>query len=215
MKSSGNTCFFDTIYHLRTHEEVLFYSRFTNIPPEEDQLVRDLLSIEYANECVDYPYTGLVYAGPAYEAEAAGWAAKTIYFALQLMLNRERKEIELEHILPAYAGEITPGAILSADLCLRFLPEILHKTRGIDGEDAIIPVLETHLQIWHYSGIGYSMNTEALDFDVVFSNPCSKQLYMDRMMERRALSLTGIPLLRQEVKNSLGDFSTVLWKEFK
>jgi MoxR-vWA-beta-propeller ternary system protein len=210
MKSPDNTCFFDTIYHLRSHEEVLFYNRFTNIPPEEEFLVKDLLKIEYMNECPDYPF-----AGPAYDEQAACWAAKTVYFALQLMLNREKKGPELKDILPAYAGEITPGAVLSADLCLRFLPEILHKTRAIDGEDALIPVLEAHLQVWHYSGIDYPLNQEALDFDVIFSNPCTKQLYIDRMMERKALLLAEIPLLKQEVKICLGDYGKILWKEFK
>jgi len=210
MISRTPTYFLDAITHLRIHEQIVLYRQLTHVSAAEGESVRQFLETEYRRESLEYP--GIA---PDYDPEAALWAAQLIYFASQLLLYRRNKETELTLILPDYPGEITAGAILSADLCVRFLPEILDKTREIDTEDALAGVLEHHLQTWHYSGIGYPLKKEALSFDIIFREPGLKQAYINRVIGKKSASLAEIPALRQEVMASLGNLGSYFWKELQ
>ena len=198
--------FYNSIFNLRQHEEFTLYDRILVFTPEDETLVQDFLQIEYDTECLHYPF-----AAPAFNRTAALWAAKTTYTSCQLLLSRENREGELTQLLPDYNQVIDAGAILSADVCLRFLPQILLQTQRIDPNDALIAVIEAHLEKWHYSGIGH---TKALiaDDDEIFKNDCLLQLYADRVVSKkdtgRALQL---PLL-QKIRADMGIFKQVFWK---
>lgn len=200
--------FFDTIKNLRAKEEILLYTRLMEVSSEEENLVTQFLEKEYLNECIDYPFTA-----PAYDAKAALWSAKTVYLSGQLLLYREHRETDIKDLLPAYNSKITPSAILSADLCLRFLPDLISNAKMIDAEDILAIILETHLQEFHYSAISIDLTLENLNFDVIISNSCLKQLYVNRVIEKKVSSLANLPLLNQYVKESMGDFSNYFWKE--
>ncbi len=182
----------------------------TNIAASEGQSVIHFLASEYEKECLEYPFIP-----PGYDGKAALWAAQIVFFASQLLLYRRNKDSEITSILPDYPEEITPGAILSADLCLRFLPEISRKAKEIDTDDALVAVLETHLQTWHYSGIGYPLKNDVLSFDIIFSDKCLKQVYINRIIEQKSVLLAGIPLLKREVMASMGNFGHYFWKELQ
>lgn len=202
--------FYDSIYHLRTHEELILYDRMLHFPPADELLVTEFLAIEYEAERLNYPFRP-----PAFNGVAAFWAAKTIYTVCRLILYREDKADDLPGLLPAFSGEITPAAILSADLCLRFLPQVLSETRYIDPDDPLIPVAARHLELWHYSGIGYPLETDRLDFRPVQADGCLQQLYTDRVMKRKDLRRSAIPWLHEKIAAVAGIYAPQLWKEFK
>ncbi|MGC4104125.1 hypothetical protein [Ferruginibacter sp.] len=202
--------FYNTINHLRINEEIILYDRVLHFLPEDEEMVKDLLKIEYETESTAYPFTA-----PAYNATAALWAAKTIYTACQLILYRENKEEELPQLLPAYTGDMDAAAMLSADLCLRFLPQVLTTTRHIDPEDALIQLLEKHLLQWHYSAIGHGLEKTITEDDIIFTDNCLQQLYIDRVIQQKDMQLALQPLLQQKIKAAMGIYASLFWKEFK
>ncbi|MGG9962274.1 hypothetical protein [Ferruginibacter sp. SUN106] len=200
--------FYNTIFHLRHHEEIILYDRVLNFVPEDEALVKELLAIEYETEVLNYPFTP-----PPFNATAALWAAKTTYTTCQLILYRENKADELPQLLPVYEGAIDASAILSADLCLRFLPQVLKDTKNIDPDDALIVLAEGHLQQWHYSGIGYPAKTALINLNSVAENDCVLQLYTDRVIQKKDVQRAQLPLLHQKIKAAMGMYSSRFWKE--
>lgn len=200
--------FFDTISNLRTKQEMILYDKVLVSNSEEDALVKDFLQIEHETEALNHPFESLKFDG-----DAALWAAKTVYTACQILLYREHKEADLQLLLPNYPNEISAKAMLSADLCLRFLPQVLEETIRIDPDDALCPILENMLDRWHFSSIGMKINSENIDFSLIFSNLCLQQLYVDRVIERKDYKRAKMPELIEKVKSVLGNYTKHFWKE--
>jgi hypothetical protein len=202
--------FLRMLKHLREKEEVMLYGHLIRIP-EKDQLeAQQFLSSEYARESFDYPYQA-----PAFDEKAAMWAAKIVYTGAQLMLYRENKSAELEALLPAYDGAVSTRAMLSADICLRFVPPMLVQLKMIDAEDKLISILENILHTWHYSGVNYPLETEKLDFTTVSSDPCLLQLYANRVVEHKKLKLAEHAALKEIISGSLGMYAGEFWRDIK
>lgn len=208
MNTLANHYFLDTIYHLRNEEAMLLHSRLVPGSEEEEALVADFLELEYRNECLDYPGTS-----PEYDGAAAIWGARTVYVASQLLLYRENRSDELPLLLPAYGGNRTAGAILSADICLRFLPDILQQAKLIDPDDSLAILLENHLLSWHYSGIGYPLPAEQLNMALVLNNATLQQLYVNRVIARKRRQLALLPALQPLVMAAMGNFANHFWKD--
>ncbi|WP_163408199.1 hypothetical protein [Flavobacterium ajazii] len=206
--SKTKTPFLDTIYHLRTIEQVILYDKIIVISKEEENEAVLFLETEYEKEILEYPGTT-----PGFNTQAALWAAKTVYLAAQLLLHREHKISELDAILPDYEKEFDASAVLSADLCLRFLPQILDEIRRIDPEDLIIPILEKHLSRFHYSAIGSDLNLENIRFDILQANDCLLQLYIDRIVHRRAIRWTQSDFIKKQLEIGFGDYQKLFWAE--
>jgi hypothetical protein len=208
MTATVTDYFLQTLYTLRNREEILLYEHAVLVPAAELELAAAFLETEYDNECLGYPGKA-----PAFDAAAATWAAQTVYIAAQLLLYRKDREADLPAMLPAYEGAVTPGAILSADICLRFLPDVVQMAGNIDADDILITILEAHLQHWHYSAIGHGTEVEGLDFSVISTNPCLLQLYADRVMARKDRRLAAHAQIAPVVKAALGNHQRYFWNE--
>lgn len=193
---------------MRQQEELILYDRIISFVPEDEQLVTDFLAIEYEAESINYPGTA-----PAFNVVAALWAAKITYTFGQLILCREHAEAELPGLLPPFEMPIDASAIVSADLCLRFVPQLAHPMHNIDADDPLLPLLEDLLQQWHYSAIGYPVNAADADLAVVKDNECLLQLYSDRVIAKQDMQKAMLPAILQKVKGSLGIYSPIFWKE--
>lgn len=198
------------VRHLREHEEIMLFRNILNIDEYDGAEATSYLQEEYRKESLEYPYTM-----PPFDPAAALWAAKTMNMAAQLLLYRENKPEDLESLFPAYEKEINSSAMLSADLCLRFLPDTLKEITLIDSMDSIIPLLERILAQWHYSGIHYPRDPETPALQTVTSDPCLQQLYLNRIIHYKNLKLALHPLFREKISANLGLFANDYWKEFK
>lgn len=201
--------FLQMIKHLRESEEVILYEKVMSWESTEEQELLDFLSKEYQNESLDYPYKV-----PGFNPNAALWAAKTIYLAAQLILYRDQKENDLGQWFSDFEGDLDASTILSADLCLRFLPDMLFQLKVIDSQDGLIELLETIAYKWHYSAMRYPLEIERLDFEWMNSDNCLKQLYVNRIIEYKKLKLAEHPACYDAVKAALGIHGKQLWKEF-
>lgn len=202
--------FFKMIQRLRQDEEIMLDGNVLDISSQGASKVADFLEAEYGREILEYPYTA-----PEFNSNAATWAAKIVYLTAQLILYRENKQAELQILLPDYEHDVNPSAIISADLCLRFLPNIIQQLRLIDSEDPLIDILEKKLTKWHYSGVSYPLDISQFDFTFVESNPSLFQLYSDRIIENKNLHLAHHPLFQQHINAQLGIYGVDFWNEFK
>lgn len=198
------------IKHLREQEEIILYDSMLNIPQADQKEALSFLQQEYQRESLNYPYTP-----PPFNEQAASWAATTLYTAAQLMLNREHQEADLSLLLPDYTNNPDPSELLSADLCLRFLPDILQQLKLIDRDDALISILEQKLITWHFSGVNYILAIEKIDFQHIQDNPCLHQLYADRIILNKKIRLAKHPAFESRIAANLGMYAQELWKEFK
>lgn len=199
------------IQQLRKAEEVILYQRLLQVEPDDEQATLTFLQEEYALEQLEYPA-----GAPVFCPDAAIWAARTVYTAAQVYLYREHKESDLPLLFPDFSGNTDAAAMLSADLCLRFLPHILQATANTDPDDPMICILQNLLHTWHYSGINASPQTVAEpDLRAVFSNTCFTQLYINRIITRRRSDLAKIPLLAPYVKSTLGIYENELWPGYE
>lgn len=199
--------FLKMLLNLR-QEEVMLYDNLLSVHKAEEREVLYFLEMEYQEECSNYPHQA-----PSFHPKAALWAAKTVYFAAQLILYRENQVDELNSLLPSFDETIDPEAILSADLCLRFLPAIITKLKIIDPEDALIEVLETHLVAWNYSAIGYGLDWSSINFNPFKQHPCLYQLYLDRIIEHKVHALASLPAFQKGIQASLGWHANLLWSD--
>ncbi len=205
-----NNLFLKMLRHLRLQEEVMLFGNVIEISQPEETQVMNFLRTEYEREILEYPYTP-----PPFNPEAALWAAKTIYLAAQLILYRESKLTQVRELLGHYPLETDASAVLSADLCLRFLPDIISQLSIIDPDDSLILHLLELLIAWHYSGVRYPLNPQKINPNEVYNDPCLKQLYTDRIIKHARLPLATHPFFTVSVSASLGLFAADLWKDFK
>jgi hypothetical protein len=202
-----NAFFPNMITTLRGEEAIVLYGYLLEVTEEDCALVTAFLSAEYAREALDYPYTA-----PPFDAEAALWAAKTVYTAAQLVLYREHNVGDLEALFPSFPGEQTASAALSADLCLRFLPPLLYQVELIDPDDKLILLLRQALHVWHYSGVTYPLDHAETDFTQAANNPCWMRLYCDRITQHKNEQLALHPAFSQQILADLGDYAGRFWK---
>lgn len=202
--------FLNMIEHLRQHEDVILYVNILQTDTEEEAKVVSFLEQEYETESLDYPGTP-----PDFDKNAALWAAKTIYTASQLLVYRKNRVEELGALLPPYDKEQNAEAIISADLCLRFLPSVLRQLTFIDPEDALIPILEGILTQWHYSGTNYTLDIEKLNFEAIIANDCLRSMYADRVTRYKKLALATHPALKEIISGDMGNLGKEYWNEFK
>lgn len=202
--------FLETLYNLRTVEHLTLYQKIEVLNHDEETRVRDFLEAEFEREATAYPA-----AVPTYNALAALWGAKTIYFSGQLFLYRENKPSELRGIVPQFPGGVDAGAMLSADVCLRFMPGIINGLTSLDMEDPLIPILKDYMKQFHYSAIGMDLDLKWEDIENAFANPCLSRLYLDRITERRAMQWASIPEVKQMLLADMGDYAPVFWKDLQ
>jgi len=202
--------FIETLYHLRTIEQVILYHKTMKISDAEAKDAVAFLESEYERESVNYPF--LV---PEFNGTAALWASKIVYFSAQLLLYREHKVSALPDLLPNYSGTIDASAVLSADICLRFLPQIRDELKRIDAADAILPILEHHLQQFHFSAVGFDLDKEVIDVTPFFTDACLKQLYLDRIVSRKAYKLAEQPEINVCLLANFGAYKKEFWNELK
>jgi hypothetical protein len=187
---------------------MILYGKLLEFDEEDTALVTEFLQIEYETESLNYPFTA-----PGFDEAAALWAAKIICSFCQLILYRENKEAELPELLPAYHGKITAGAVLSADLCLRFVPDLIIETKRIDADDPLIELMTATLETWQYPGIGANLDVEKIDLEIIKSNECLQQLYIDRIIRKKDLQRALLPGILPKIKTAMGMYTSLFWKE--
>ena len=69
------------------------------------------------------------------------------------LVNRDDRMTDLVKRLKMPGSPLTPSHHLSADLTLRYLPQVLRRARGLDPSDPLVAQLANVLRTWPLSGV--------------------------------------------------------------
>ena len=106
--------------------------------------------------------TDAAFEPPALAVPVAAWALTTVYRAAQALVFREidadavRQMLAVPCPLPP-----SPSVHYSADLSLRYLPDLLALARGIAPDDPLVTGLTTLAQSWPLSSVGVPAAADA------------------------------------------------------
>lgn len=202
--------FLDTLFLLRKSGTVTVFSNLHEIPEREEQEAGDYFQAEFENERLEFLSEDIQYT-----REAGVWAAKVLYYSTQLYLIRENTAKDLDKLIPKLKGTPDISSILSADLSLRFLPQISLALHAADPEDPLVKMLEDILTKFHYSGIGYPLNLEKVNWEKELKDRTYRKLYLERIVEKKAYALAEIPYINHLLTAEFGLHKDVFWKELK
>ena len=98
---------------------------------------------------------GLEVAGPpiAFDAAVASAAASLVWRACWALVIRGDRPEDLARDLTMPLDPTTPAHHLSADVALRFLPQVRRRARGVDPADPLASGLADLLRRWPLSGV--------------------------------------------------------------
>jgi hypothetical protein len=162
---------------------------------------------------------------PSFDTAAALWAARYLYTAVQFILLRNLDEMTMqEHLLP-YTGEQTAAAMYSADLTLRYLPDLFDLAKGLSPNDPLVKQMKETAQLWPFSSAGIPIAenslgedlvaTLATDLSIIFSHTSLKQAYIDRIIAAKDLHKCRQADCYPLVLEALGAYATNLWPQFE
>ncbi|WP_228376430.1 hypothetical protein [Chryseobacterium sp. JAH] len=202
--------FLDTLFLLRKEGIVTIFSDIKSISQKEEQDAADYFESEFEKERLEFLSDNL-----NCDRETAVWAAKVLYHSAQLHLIRENTSKDLSQLIPSFKGEREISSILSADLSLRFLPQIISVLHDADPEDPLIKMLENILQQFHYSGIGCDLDLENINWEEELKDQTYRKLYLERVVEKKAYRLAEIPYINQLLITEFGMYKDVFWKDLQ
>lgn len=202
--------FLDTIFLLRKEECITLFSSLQKISPQEEAEAGDYFDIEFEKERLEFLSDQFTCS-----KEAAVWAAKVLYHSTQLYLIRENTEKDIQNLIPGFKGTRDISSILSADLSLRFLPQIIVALNTVDPEDPLIARLEDILAQFHYSGIGYDLDLKNVNWKEELKDKTYRKLYLERIVEKKDYKLAEIPLINKLITAEFGIYKDVFWRELK
>ncbi|MBK1895372.1 hypothetical protein [Chryseobacterium paridis] len=210
MVENRTSPFLDTLFLLRKEEHIILFSNIQTISEKERQDAADYFESEFEKERLEFISDQLTC-----DQETAVWAAQILYHAAQLCLIRENTAKDLDHLIPEFIGSKNISSLLSADLSLRFLPQVIMTLQTVDPEDSLIERLEQILLQFHYSGIGYELDIEKINWQEELKDPTYRKLYIERIVEKKAYRLAEIPYINQLLMAEFGLHKNEFWRELK
>ncbi len=152
--------FLDTLFLLRKDECITIFTDIQEISEKEILDAADYFESEFEKERLEFLSETI-----CYDKEVAVWAAKVLYHSAQLHLVRKNTAKDLDTLIPPFKGIIDVSSILSADLSLRFLPQIISVLQSADPEDPLVKMLENILKQFHYSAVGFDIELENVNWE--------------------------------------------------
>jgi hypothetical protein len=202
--------FLDTLFLLRKEEFITIFADIQEISQKEEQDAADYFESEFEKERLEFLSDQI-----NCDRETAVWAAKVMYHSAQLHLIRKNTTKDLDKLIPLFKDKRDISAILSADLSLRFLPQIISVLQSADPEDALIKMLENILTQFHYSAIGFDLDFENINWQEELKDKTYRKLYLERIVEKKAYKLAEIPYINQLLIAEFGIYKNIFWRELK
>ncbi len=124
-------------------------------------------------------------AGPALDldAETALAAAVLLSQACWFLVSRTEPVEELERCLALPGPPASPAQHLSADLTLRYLPQVHGRARALAPDDRLAVLLATVLRQWPLSGVLSQVEDEPLTPPEFGGHPGLLLLYAERLAQ--------------------------------
>jgi hypothetical protein len=146
----------------------------------------------------------LAHDPPPLSRQAAAWALTVLYRACRALVFREiDAKTVAQHLSRPCPLPPSPSVCYSADLSLRYLPDVLALARGIAPDDPLVAGLLALARAWPLSSVGVA-DPGDIDPSPFLADPSLLQLYVDRIIERSDASRLGHALVREATRAALG-----------
>ena len=150
----------------------------------------------------------LAFDPPPLSPAVAGWALTVLYRACQALVYREMDARQVAEALARPCPQPpSPATSYAADLSFRYLPDVIALARGIAPQDPLVEGLTLLSKQWPLSSVGVTGVGDVVDVTPFFSDASLRQLYVDRIIEKSDASRLNDPIVRDAVRESLGDFT--------
>jgi len=145
-------------------------------------------------------------SAPDLVPEAATWAATRLYRGCQALVCREIPPAEMAAFLrePCPCAE-SPAVDYSVDLVFRFLPALLTIARRVSTDDPLVAELLELGRAWPLSSVGME-GVGAVKATRLLSDPCLRQLYIDRILLSGDAARLNDDAIRAAAKAALGAY---------
>jgi MoxR-vWA-beta-propeller ternary system domain bpX4 len=122
-------------------------------------------------------------AGPLldFDADRALWAAEFVWLACWFLLERTEPEAALQRELVLPTAPASAAQHLSADLVLRYLPQVYHRARAFAPDDTLTTTLAAALRQWPLSGVLSEVEDGPLTPVGFHGHPGLQLLYAERL----------------------------------
>ncbi len=169
--------FQEFLTQLLDHGQIVFRSAKA---PQDGPTERDLAVLAEAFDTFALSVAG---ARIAFDARTACEAAELVRQSSWALVQREDRLADLKRRLKMTGPPRTASQHLSADLMLRFVPQIVKRARGLDPSDPLSGLLGDLLRRWPLSGVLSDVEEApllALDFG---GHPGLLLLYAERLAQ--------------------------------
>jgi hypothetical protein len=141
---------------------------------------------------------------PPLDVGLAGAAAQTLYRLCQCLVHREfMPQATLAQADRLPDAPRTAGDHYSADLTLRFLPDVWRLAKEAAEGDPLVTTIRQLAGVWPLSSIGMP-DLPAPAIDGIAEHPALVALYVDRIIERRDRSRLSGPRIREAFLTAIG-----------
>lgn len=147
---------------------------------------------------------------PAFNEDAAIWAATFLFRAAQFFVHRDFEEKQLRKSLCPYPKQLGAAEAYSADLCLRHLPRLHQKAKALAPADVLVELLEQTARQFPLSSVG--INAEGpWAVAPLLAHPSLRLMYTDRVIEHKDQSRLEDTAIREAVHAALGAHAKAFW----
>ncbi|MBI3099258.1 MAG: hypothetical protein HYY93_13610 [Planctomycetes bacterium] len=151
---------------------------------------------------------------PPFAAGPALWAARLLYRGCRALVDRATDTSTLQrHLAAPCPASPSPSVAYSADLALRYLPDLFRLSKGLSEDDPLNASLLRLAREWPLSSVGIPGVGE-VDPALILDDRCLRLLYVDRILASRDLSRAGDPRVREALLEALGAFGPQLAPSF-
>jgi hypothetical protein len=149
-----------------------------DVQAEESAQAGSLLARAFADYCLEV-------AGPpvAFEQDSALRAARYLWLACWFLLHRDEPDADVKKVLAADQPPRSAAEHLSADLVLRFLPQVHRRARAVDAADVLTRRLEDLLRQYPLTGALADVEEGPLNPPEFENHPGLLLLYAERLAE--------------------------------
>ncbi len=144
------------------------------------------------------------HAAPELSLPVAIWGATLLYEGCRFLVHRHLEALEIDAAFQTPAPPASSAVrIYSADLLLRYLPSLSALARGASPDDPLNVAIKGVAQAWPLSSVGIP-HLESLALDPILADPCLRQMYIDRILEREDTTRLT-PEIREAVLAAFGE----------
>lgn len=202
--------FLDTLFLLRKEGVMTIFTDLFEIPKKEEEDAAVYFESEFEKERLNFLSDEI-----PFNKNAAVWAGKVLYHSAQLYLIRKDTAKDVNKLIPRFEGRKDVSAVLSADLSLRFLPQIRDALHLADAADPVVKILDEILIQFHYSAIGSDVYPEKIIWEEGLKDKTYRKLYLERIVEKKAYKLAEIPYINQLLMAEFGMYKDVFWRDLQ